>query len=80
MNNLHIHGDNIVECERVLDLILQSFGDQIECFALTNASVVCPSFSLKLKNDDTAKTITFFRDLAARKKIFFAQFMKGVAF
>lgn len=60
MNDINIHGDNIVECERTLNLILQSFIDEIEDFSFINTSVACPQFSLKFRKDDTPKTITFF--------------------
>ena len=60
MNDLNIHGDNIVECERALTLILESFGDSIVDCSLTGNSVACPRFSIKLRNDDAHRTITFF--------------------
>jgi hypothetical protein len=60
MNNLHIHGDNIVECQRALDLIVQSFSSDIEELQLIDKSIACPTFSLKLKSKDTPSSITFF--------------------
>ena len=60
ITDINIHGDNIVECERVLDLILQSTKDDIETFDMLNDSIVCPSFQIKYKTEGKKIKITFF--------------------
>ena len=58
--DIHIHGDNIVECERILKLILTSTKDDIETFNMLSESVVCPSFQIKFKTEKTSRKIIFF--------------------
>ena len=47
----HIHGDNIVECERALDLIIKSFGNDFISISRPATSIVCPQFVIKLKGN-----------------------------
>jgi len=43
----NIHGDNIVECERTLSFIIQSFSEKMDVTILSE-SITCPSFLLKI--------------------------------
>lgn len=60
INDINIHGDNIVECERALDLILRSTKSNIETFDVLKESAVCPSFQIKYKTEYKKIKITFF--------------------
>jgi hypothetical protein len=51
-NCYHIHGDNIVECERTLQLVESALADQLLSIAGPCGSAVCPSFSFRLKGKD----------------------------
>jgi hypothetical protein len=58
-NQFHIHGDNIVECERVVDLIRESFKGEY----LVNGpsgSPVCPEYSLESKKNKTQANFILF--------------------
>ena len=57
---LHIHGDNIVECERALELILFAYGDRVTETILTTKSVVCPRYEVTLGKPVSSLTIVFF--------------------
>ena len=57
---LHIHGDNIVECERALDLIQLAMKDRIIGVKLTTTSVVCPQYELKLRSPSSSLNVVFF--------------------
>ncbi|HBS26158.1 MAG TPA: hypothetical protein DD827_03345 [Gammaproteobacteria bacterium] len=57
---LHIHGDNIVECERALAIILQSLADVIESISPPGFSITCPRYLLKLKGATKPLSVTFY--------------------
>lgn len=57
---LHIHGDNIVECERALELIKLALKDRIVGVKLTTSSVACPQYELKLSSPSSFLNIVFF--------------------
>ena len=48
--NYHIHGDNIVECERAFDLIKHALSDHLISISGTNGSPICPVYQLNLNN------------------------------
>ena len=56
----HIHGDNIVECERAFELIKGALADQTEFITGPNGSPVCPEFQLHLKHKKDPVCLTFF--------------------
>ncbi len=58
--NLHIHGDNIVECERALTIILKSLDDVIEDISRPVFSITCPRYLLRLNGAKTPLSVTFF--------------------
>lgn len=60
IKKFHIHGDNIVECERTLDLIIRAFDDSIESVKGPNGSLACPEYFLDFKNCDDVFHFTFF--------------------
>lgn len=55
---LHIHGDNIVECERALVLIKEAFG--AETSAGPDMSATCPVFKLRCEEYEKEITCTFY--------------------
>jgi len=55
----HIHGDNIVECERTLDLIAQALGCDDSDIIGPSGSCVCPSFTIN-SHDAGVFHFTFF--------------------
>lgn len=57
-SNLHIHGDNIVECQRALLLIKEAFGAE-KC-AGPDVSATCPVFRLKGNEYEDEIVCTFF--------------------
>lgn len=50
-SNFHIHGDNIVECERTFELIKAALSDRIVSITGPNGSTVCPEYQLQLRDD-----------------------------
>ncbi|HEX3809194.1 MAG TPA: hypothetical protein VHW02_05785 [Rhizomicrobium sp.] len=56
----HLHGDNIVECERTLDLIRRSLADVTKTLRGPYGYPVCPSYELRLQNLDTPVELTMF--------------------
>ena len=56
----HLHGDNIVECERTLELIQYALSDLIESTAGPSGSVVCPEFSVNLRNAEQPLRFIFY--------------------
>ncbi len=46
---IHIHGDNIVECERILALIERALSGGVNILRGPFGSPVCPEFELELK-------------------------------
>ena len=59
-HSFHIHGDNIVECERALELITQAFGDRIMTVSKPQFSVACPQYELHLSNQDQPIVVTYY--------------------
>ena len=49
MSDFHIHGDNIVECERTVDLIRRAFADVTQIFRGPFGIPLCPSYELTLE-------------------------------
>lgn len=58
--DFHIHGDNIVECERTFDLIKAALADQLVSIIGPNGSPVCPEFQLGLRNTKDPLHLTFY--------------------
>jgi len=59
-SDFHIHGDNIVECERTFDLIRAALAEQLESITGPNGSPVCPEFQLGLRNTKNPIRLTFY--------------------
>ena len=57
---VHVHGDNIVECERALRLITQALGNELLHISLPCASVACPRYELTLRGSKKPVVVTFF--------------------
>ena len=57
---LRIHGDNIVECERALDLVTQALEERLIASTLVTGSVVCPKYVLALENPEQSIDVVFF--------------------
>ena len=73
----HIHADNIVECERTLQLVESALADQILSIAGPSDSSVCPSFSLRLRGKREPWQFTFSQGLVGGRKIFFRSCESG---
>jgi len=58
--NFHIHGDNIIECERTFDIIKAALNDLIISAIGPNGSPVCPEFQLRLQNMKDPLHFTFY--------------------
>ena len=58
--NFHIHGDNIIECERTFDIIKAALNDLIISCIGPNGSPVCPEFQLRLQNMKDPLHFTFY--------------------
>ncbi len=58
--NYHIHGDNIVECERAFVLIKAALTDQLISISGPNGSPVCPEYQLTLNTTTNPFHFTFF--------------------
>lgn len=58
--HIHIHGDNIVECERALSLICKALETVIERISAPEFSVACPRYFLHMKASDVPLVITFY--------------------
>jgi hypothetical protein len=56
----HLHGDNIVECERTIVLIRQCFDDIIQIFRGPFGSPVCPSYEIFLEGQGTPIELTLY--------------------
>jgi hypothetical protein len=56
----HIHGDNIVECERAFDLIKDSLADHITSISGPNGSPVCPEYQFNLNTKTNQYHFTFY--------------------
>ncbi len=59
-HSFHIHGDNIVECERALELIKQALSESIKTVSKPQFSVACPRYELHLSNRDQPIAVTFY--------------------
>lgn len=60
MKVLNIHGDNIVECERTLNLILRGFPPKSFTVSSPTASSVCPKFTISFADQREPLQITFY--------------------
>lgn len=58
--DFHIHGDNIVECERTFKLIQVALNDYLVSITGPNGSPVCPEYQLGLRNTKEKFHITFY--------------------
>lgn len=58
--SVHVHGDNIVECERALSLITQALGHDLLHISLPNYSVACPRYELEIRGSEKPFVVTFF--------------------
>lgn len=58
--DFHIHGDNIVECERTFELIQAALNDYIVSITRPNGSPVCPEYQIALKNTKNLLHFTFY--------------------
>ena len=58
--DFHIHGDNIVECERAFELIRYALSDLMVATAGPSGSAVCPEFTISLLNRDESLHFTFY--------------------
>ncbi|MBU4270597.1 MAG: hypothetical protein KKA28_01850 [Planctomycetes bacterium] len=59
-NCFHIHGDNIVECDRTLRLVELALADQLSSVAGPSGSPVCPSFTFQIRGKNKPWQFTFF--------------------
>ncbi len=57
---IHIHGDNIVECERILALIERSLSVEINMVRGPFTSPVCPEFEFELKTRPKSLRLVMF--------------------
>jgi len=57
---IHIHGDNIVECERVLAIIEKALSGEINILRGPFGSPVCPEFEFDLKSRPKPIRLVFF--------------------
>lgn len=57
---IHIYGDNIIECERAMSLIQDSFGHNVISARLLNSSIVCPCFLFQFKNSKASLQVTLY--------------------
>lgn len=60
MKVFHLHGDNIVECERAITLIKSALSNDIDYFNGPSGTFVCPKYLFKLKNNPTVHEIVLF--------------------
>jgi len=58
--DFHIHGDNIVECERTFDIIKAALADRLVSITGPNGSPVCPEYQLRLQNTKDPLHLTFY--------------------
>lgn len=58
--DFHIHGDNIVECERALHLILQALGHQNTSVSVPFGSPVCPEYHITVSGQADPIKLTFY--------------------
>ena len=56
----HIHGDNIVECERILSIIINVINDLIKSVAGPISSPPCPEYQINLNIQDDPLRIIFY--------------------
>src|SRR6266849_2153907 len=59
-SEFHIHGDNIVECERAFEIIKLALEDRIVSIDGPQGSPVCPEFNLHLNIGNTPVRLVFF--------------------
>lgn len=58
--DFHVHGDNIVECERTFDIIKAALADLILSIIGPNGLPVCPEFQIHLRNMKDPLHFTFY--------------------
>lgn len=58
--SFHIHGDNIVECERTVEVIRDALADITRCFRGPYGSPVCPSYELTLNDVASSLELTLY--------------------
>lgn len=58
--NFHLHGDNIVECERTVALIRHALADITRSFRGPYGSPVCPSYDLTLEGINSPLVLTLY--------------------
>ena len=56
----HVHGDNIVECERAFELIQWALKNEIVSISGPHGTPVCPKFTLNVRYIDKPIDLTFF--------------------
>ena len=56
----HLHGDNIVECERTVTLIRAALKDIIKQVRGPYGSPVCPSYEITVKDDEAPITLVLY--------------------
>lgn len=56
----HIHGDNIVECERAFELIKAALAEDLISVTGPNGSPVCPRFQLNVRYTNDLICLTFY--------------------
>ena len=60
IRKFHIHGDNIVECERTLVLIIRALGDSNVSISGPKGSPACPEFIICVNGSNEILHFTFF--------------------
>ena len=58
--HFHIHGDNIVECDRVFNLICESLSERAGSVVGPYGSVACPEFEIRLPDADVSLRFTMY--------------------
>lgn len=58
--DFHLHGDNIVECERAVVLIRQALADIIRDFRGPYGSPICPSYEMTLEGANVPLAFTLY--------------------
>lgn len=59
-NSFHLHGDNIVECERTVALIRSALADKTNIFRGPFGLPVCPSYEFSLEGVDPVLVFTLY--------------------
>ena len=56
----HIHGDNVVECERAFVLVCESLSERVGAIVGPYGAAACPEFSVELPDADAALHFTMY--------------------